>query len=246
MEGETPQSPSLESDIYAERDVWLLRDSYNTYVNAGQSANELVAALTSNRAQFEPLRERYARAVQSDGGIENAASRERKVLFKELNRLYSATEALKDELRRRGVNYSIEVSDEEHPNAAYRRYVRLWTPKPQPQPQAQPRCFVVTSVYGPNSLELRRARLVCRRRFAINPLMAPSWLLYKIVGPILAGLCQDDDAITKCIKVVIARPIVRASDKEIAKAMPWIVYLSLWGWATLSGLALLLNRWLYP
>jgi hypothetical protein len=233
MEGEAVKPNSLEADIYAERDIWFLRDSYNTYVNASQSTDQLLAALASNRTQFEPLRERYARAVHSDGGIQSPASRERLVLFKELNRLYSATEAIKDELRRRGAHYSIEVSDEEHPNAAYRRYVRLWTP--------QPRCFVVTSIYGPTSNELRQAASVCRRRFALNPLMMPSWFIYKLLGRFLGRLCQRNKVAAKCVETLFAQPIVRASDQQLAKAIPWMIYLSLWGWSIIGGIVLLLD-----
>src|ERR1700693_6000547 len=117
MAGEEDQSGDrLEKDIYAERDVWQIRDSYNTFVNPGQTTDNLQTALANNRGQFEPMREQYARAAFSDGGIEKPASRKRKTYFKELNRLYSATEALKDELRRRGESFQIDEADEEHPN----------------------------------------------------------------------------------------------------------------------------------
>jgi hypothetical protein len=73
-EGERPPS-GLDSDIYAERDVWAIRDSYNTYVNPGQTSDQILEALANNRHQFETLREQYARALYDEGVITKPASR---------------------------------------------------------------------------------------------------------------------------------------------------------------------------
>jgi hypothetical protein len=230
---EVDDSTPLDADIYADRDVWQIRDSYNTVVHTKQSTQEILEALDNNRRQFEPLREKYARAVLNDGGQDKSASRERKVYFKELNRLYSATEAIKDELRQRGSYYEIVVSDEEHPNAAYKRYYRLWHPPAQPS-----KCYVVSAIYGLESPELERATEVCRWRFALNPLVLPSWSLYKLLGPALAGLAKQSPNMAQNIDRLIARPIVKASGENLISAIPWILYLALWGWGTV-GLALL-------
>jgi hypothetical protein len=234
---EADDSTPLGADIYADRDVWQIRDSYNTVVHTKQSTQEILEALDNNRRQFEPLREKYARAVLNDGGQDKPASRERKVYFKELNRLYSATEAIKDELRQRGSHYEIVVSDEEHPNAAYKRYYKLWYPPVQPS-----KCYVVSAIYGLESLELMRATEVCRWRFALNPLVMPSWLLYKLLGPALAALTRHSPSMAQNIDRLIARPIVMAAGEDLIPAIPWIIYLGLWGWGIAGPIAFLLIR----
>lgn len=231
MTSEDDHPPAgLESDIYAERDVWAIRDSYNVYVNHTQSTDQVLAALENNRGQFEALREQYALATSEDGGFDKPASRKRKVYFKELNRLYSATEAIKDELRRRGASFVICVSDEEHPNAAYRRYLRKWEAERLAQMPPPSKCYVVTAIYGERSRELALARRVCRHRFLLNPWMLPSWAFYKLLGPSLARIAKRNRGFGHYMNLLVARPIVLASNASLSTALLWILYLGLLGW----------------
>lgn len=222
-----PPEDGLDADIYAQRDVWQIQGSYNTYFNVQQADGDLIKALANLRAQLEPIKESYARAVNDEGGITSTASRKRRVLFKELNRKYGAIEKIKNELSGRGVHYAIWDSDEEHPNAAYNRYLRTW------HGQARTAgCYVVTAFYGSNSRELTRAVLVCRRRFALNPLVGPSWLLYRLLRPFLLALFYSDFG-RALLHRFIAKPIVKASNRSVLIALPWMIYLALWGWAVI-------------
>ena len=242
---EDPQySASLDADINAERDVWNIINSFN---NHGQLADDqLLAALTKNRVSMTPLQRKYAELVYADGGIKESASRERKACFKELNRLYSAIDSIKTNLRLRGIDFEFDHWDEEHPNAAYRRYLREWEEhwakeRRERESANSSDCFVVTAAFGPFSSELFAARMVCRNRFALNPFVTPSWLLYRIVGPSLAKVVVSGGAGAAIVMAMVAQPIVRASQPSIVSSLPWIAYLAAPGWALL-GAAFLVFR----
>ena len=225
-----------DREIYeADRDIYRIHGSFNTNITFRETNEELLNALGNSRKLFEPLREAYARAVADDGGIDKSASRKRRVLFKELDRIYRATELMKNELRRRGVDYEIVTSDEEHPNAAYKRFSRAW----RAQAAAESSCYVVNAIFGRDSAEVRRAVAVCRWRFALNPIVAPSWILYRILGPALATLAKTNPPLARHVNRLIATPIVRASRGRWREAIPWVLYLGIWGWAPIA-----LSLWL--
>ena len=242
MATEDPQySANLDADINAERDVWTIVNSFN---NHGQLADEqLLAALTKNREAMNPLQRKYAELVHADGGVEKTASRERRACFKELNRLYSAIDSIKTNLRLRGIDFEFDHWDEEHPNAAYRRYLRKWEEewaeqRRQRESANRSDCFVVTATFGASSNELRAARMVCRARFALNPVVAPSWLLYRLVGPSLARIAAQGGAGASVVRTMLAEPIVRASRPSLIASAPWIAYLAIPGWALLGAFLL--------
>lgn len=113
-----------------------------------------MTALENNRKAFEPLRLRYATEIYKAGGLKARANRERRVIFKELNRLYSATESIKNELRRRGCDYQINISDEEFPNAAYTRYARTWDAAKAAEAASKSGCLVVITALSASGLLL--------------------------------------------------------------------------------------------
>jgi hypothetical protein len=101
------------------------------------------------------------------------------------------------------------------------------------------KCHVVTAIYGAQSKELRRARIVCTRRFALNPWVTPSWILYKLLGPVLALAVTNGAGASKLVDFLFARPIILASDKRLSVALLPILYLGLWGWVFVSSVAYL-------
>jgi hypothetical protein len=114
-------SSKSEVDIRSAREDWQIRDRNFFEIKVEGKTEDLIAAQQTNRELLEPLRKQYAAAVHKDGGIEKKASRERRALYEELHRRFRAMEAIKNELARRGVDYEHHPSDQEHPNAAYRR-----------------------------------------------------------------------------------------------------------------------------
>lgn len=213
----------LEQEVNAQRDVWQVRDSFNfhAHVGSGQTRDDLVAALTNNRKRLEGLKEKYALAVKADGGIDvKPASRLRRVLLKELHGLYSAIEGIKAGLRTQGADFEINEFDEEHPNAAYKRLKAA-------------NCYVVSTIYGPRSRELILAKASCRTRFVLNPLVTPSWCLYKLIGPHLAHLSSRSNWHRQIVEAAVALPIFRATDPSLMRALPWLLYLAIPGWAAL-------------
>lgn len=240
MTTEDPQySASLDADINAERDVWTIVNSFN---NQGQLADDqLLGALTKNRQAMNPLQRKYAELVYADGGVEKPASRERRACFKELNRLYSAIDSIKTTLLLRGLPVEFDHWDEEHPNAAYRRYLKEWEEKWAEERKAQSSCYVVTAIFGSSSCELEAAKRVCRTRFALNPIVFPSWLTYQLVGPSIAGYSRIGARQAAIAKRLVADPIVRASDADLFRALPWIAYIALPGWLAVLLIAALVH-----
>lgn len=238
MSTEDPQySANLDADINAERDVWTIVNSFN---NHGQLADDqLLSALSRNRQAMNPLQRKYADLVHSDGGVEKPPSRERRACFKELNRLYSSIDSIKTALRLRGIDFEFDHWDEEHPNAAYRRHLRDWERQwadERRQREAESSCYVVSAIFGLGSPEVQAAVHVCRMRFALNPLVAPSWLAYRIAGPHIARIAQTKQWVAGIAKHLIADPIVRASHPDLLRALPWIGYLSIPGWLIVLSL----------
>ena len=179
--------------------------------------------------------------METEGGIKSPAKCTVSVTDKELNRLFEAMEAIKNELRRRGLDYEILKLEEEHPNAAYKRYLVKWGREKKEAPSSSSWCYVVSAVYGQESPELEQAQNACLWRFAVNPLVTPSWLLYQLLGPCLAFLAARDPRAAPYIKRLVAEPIVRASSKNISHALPWIIYLGAWGWTALVATALIVH-----
>jgi hypothetical protein len=103
-------------------------------------------------------------------------------------------------------------------------------------------CYVVTAIYGFRSTEVRRAMAVCRWRFVLNPLVTPSWLLYKIVGPALARAAQHSPRASKYLDLFVARPIILASAKNLSGAVLPLIYLGFWGWAVTAAVVYLVAR----
>lgn len=232
MATEDPQYvASLDADINADRDAWTIVNSFN---NHGQLSDEqLLAALIKNREAMNPLQSRYANLVHKDGGIDQTASRERRACFKELNRLYSAIDSIKTNLRLRGVDFEFDHWDEEHPNSAYRRYLKKWEEE-WAEERRRSSCYIVTALYGRDSAEATRAREVCKWRFALNPLITPSWILYTILGEKLALLVIRNAKVAYYANRYIARPIISASDESLSRAIPWFAVLGIPGWLVIS------------
>ena len=233
MSTEDPQYvASLDADINADRDVWTIVNSFNSH---GQLSDEnLLVALSKNREAMNPLQDRYAKLVHKDGGVDKPASRERRACFKELNRLYSAIDSIKTNLRLRGADFEFDHWDEEHPNAAYRRYLSEWEVQWEAErKQNRSDCYVVTALYGRQSVEATRARDVCKWRFALNPIVAPSWMLYTIFGKWLGGIVIRNAYVAHYADCFIAKPIIAASSGNSLISLPWIILLGLPGWLTL-------------
>jgi hypothetical protein len=236
-----PETGDLDADINSRRDTWVAKDSFNTTVIAGKTDEQLSNALKSNRVVSESLKSKYADHVEIDGSIDSAPSRDRRTVFKELGRIHAANESIKDELRGRGLDFELQSSDEEHPNAAARRISRERTEAQQARARQQDDCWVVTAIYGRDSKELLAAKRVCRARFALNPLVAPSWLLYRGIGPHLAKAASTSMQAKKWIHLLIAEPIIKASTREPMQALAWQMYLAVPGWLCVSILAYLLG-----
>ena len=175
---------------------------------------------------------------------QNDGFRERRACFKELNRLYSAIDSIKTTLRLRGIDFEFDHWDEEHPNAAYRRYLKEWEEQwaeERREREAQSSCYVVTAVFGSASRELEAAIGVCRARFALNPLVTPSWLAYQLIGPSIARYARTGQGPAAIVRRLVADPIVRASNADLLHALPWIVYLALPGWLVVLSIATILH-----
>lgn len=98
-------------------------------------------------------------------------------------------------------------------------------------------CYVLTAIYGSRSRQVIRAMAVCRRRFALNPLLAPSWVLYKVVGPSLARASRTSPICLFCIDYLIAKPIIQASARDLSLAVLPLCYLAVWGWVVVAAIA---------
>jgi hypothetical protein len=124
-------APSVDADINAP-DAAIIRISVNTAtINTSRTTNELLDALKSNRGRLKTLKDDYVKATKSDGGIPGKISGKRRTVFYELLRTHGAMEALKNELTQRGAVFDVDVTDHEHPNAAYKR---LTAPPKKPDP----------------------------------------------------------------------------------------------------------------
>ena len=231
----------LDADILSDRDTWIAKDSFNTTIVAGKTDEGLSDALKNNRVVTSNLKEKYANQIDNDGGLDRAPSRDRRTIFKELDRIHTANEGIKNELRGRGIDFDLESSDEEHPNAAARR-ISNERSAAQARTKEKSDCWVVTAIYGWDSHELATARMVCRTRFALNPLVTPSWLLYKLLGPHLAWLSTRTPMARELIRLFVAQPIVNASGPSFVSAVAWQLYLAVPGWACIALLVRLLTQ----
>lgn len=239
MTSDPQYAASLDADINSERDTWTIVNSFN---NHGQLSDErLLAALQHNREKKSEFQDRYARLVHESGGIAQPASRERRACFKELNERFSTIELHKTSLRQRGVDFPFDHEDEEHPNAAYKRILRGWEKQWEAEARSREKenrsdCYVVCALYGFNSAEAERARKVCKWRFAANPLVMPSWVLYGVVGEYIGLQTLRRASVARVTSRLIARPIIAASNERLASALPWVVYLALPGWIVVGGI----------
>ena len=215
-----------EDGIYANRDVNITSGSYNVTINTKVSDDQLLEYLCKNRQRLEAGKEEYARHVVEDGGIKETASRARRTWFKELMGTYDAIEKQKAELRLRGVSFEVTPNDEEHPNAAYRRFNKMW----EAERRAASRCYVVAATYGKGSIQLSRVARICGRRFVRNPLLFPSWLLYRVFGRHLAMLSSRNSVVKRITFFLIAKPIVNASRQMSFHALASLMYLASYGW----------------
>jgi hypothetical protein len=97
-------------------------------IAASRTTDDISDALKNNRSFLKDLKVQYANLVVKDGGIERKASNKRIMIFEEILRTWGAMEALKNELIRRGVRFDLDEHDNEHPNAAYARIMKVRQP----------------------------------------------------------------------------------------------------------------------
>jgi hypothetical protein len=72
--------------------------------------------------------------------------------------------------------------------------------------------------------ELSLASTACRYRFALNPLITPSWLTYHIFGRIFSRVALASPSGMRITNIMIAMPIIKAANKNIITAIPWMIY----------------------
>jgi hypothetical protein len=78
--------------------------------------------------------------------------------------------------------------------------------------QPPPYCYVVTAVYGAHSREAARAHARCRTVFREGPpLMRRGWRSYQIFGPRLARWAGASPRGKELLRLMLARPILRAA-----------------------------------
>jgi hypothetical protein len=193
-------------------------------------------SLSKNREELEIAKKEYAQEVRNGGGIKESPTRLRNEIFSDLRRIHQTIEQLKTSLRVEGESYTRDPLDGEHPNAASKRYNRIWDEEEAAQRRANALCYVVSAIYGINSAELSLASTACRYRFALNPFITPSWLTYRAFGRILARVALASPSAMRIINIMIAIPIVKAANKNFISAIPWMIYLSIPGWLVIYAL----------
>ena len=116
-------------------------------------------------------------------------------------------------------------------------------------------CWVVTATFGAESTELRRVSRLCRRTFALNPILVPGWCLYKLCGPTLAQWARSSGTGGRICKRFLATPIVQATVRGKMKALApkvYLVFLTFVGfiliilfclWRSMSGPRYLSGPW---
>lgn len=111
---------SRDADMIA--DAAIIQPALNTAtINTTRKTEDLLDALKKNRARLAELKNEYVKAVKTDGGVHIRPSGRRRLVFNEIMRLHGAMEAIKNELTQRGAGFDIDVTDHEHPNAAFKR-----------------------------------------------------------------------------------------------------------------------------
>ena len=103
----------------------------------------------------------------------------------------------------------------------------------------KPCCFVVTATFGEESPELARVTRRCQRAFRSRPILGAGWKVYQFYGPILADYARSSRVVHLVSKVLLAYPIVLATNRSSVVAGTARLYLgllSIVGWIGLRPL----------
>lgn len=118
-------APSIDASMAASGDA-IIHGSFNTVnIDVSRKTEDILDAVKNNRRRLQDLKVQYAVLVRKGGGIESKPSSKRQMIFHEIIRTIEAMELLKNELIRRGAHFDIHEHDHEHPNAAYKRIMKV-------------------------------------------------------------------------------------------------------------------------
>jgi hypothetical protein len=118
-------APSIEASMAASGDA-IIHGSFNTVnIDVSRKTEDILDAVKNNRRRLQDLKVQYTVLVRKGGGLESKPSRKRQMIFHEIIRTIEAMELLKNELIRRGAHFDIDEHDHEHPNAAYKRLMKV-------------------------------------------------------------------------------------------------------------------------
>jgi hypothetical protein len=118
-------APSIEASMAASGDA-IIHGSFNTVtIDVSRKTEDILDAVKNNRRRLQDLKVQYTVLVRKGGGLGSKPSRKRQMIFHEIIRTIEAMELLKNELIRRGAHFDIDEKDHEHPNAAYKRLMKV-------------------------------------------------------------------------------------------------------------------------